>query len=86
MLDRGYTVVATDYLGMGIETVDGKQAGLGSCRVGDTAARSVLGSVRAAQQREAAQAGASSAGAAPACGVCAGADLASSSASWARAA
>ena len=56
MLDRGYTVVATDYLGMGIETVDGKQAGLGSYLVGDTAARSVLDSVRAAQQLEAAQA------------------------------
>lgn len=57
MLDRGYTVVATDYLGMGIETVDGKQAGLDSYLGGDTAARSVLDSVRAAQQLEAAQAG-----------------------------
>ncbi|WP_424464246.1 alpha/beta fold hydrolase [Pseudoclavibacter helvolus] len=57
MLDRGYTVVATDYLGMGIETADGKQAEQNSYLVGDTTARSVLDAVRAAQQLEAAQAG-----------------------------
>ncbi|WP_258070672.1 lipase family protein [Pseudoclavibacter sp. AY1F1] len=58
MLDRGYAVVATDYLGMGIETADGKQAGQDSYLVGETAARSVLDAVRAAQQIEAAEAGA----------------------------
>lgn len=57
MLDRGYAVVATDYLGMGIETTDGKQAGLDSYLVGETAARNVLDSVRAAQQIEAVHAG-----------------------------
>lgn len=57
MLDRGYAVVATDYLGMGVVTADGKQAERDSYLVGETAARSVLDAVRAAQQIEAAEAG-----------------------------
>lgn len=50
MLDRGYTVVATDYLGMGTEGAD-------SYLVGETAARSVLDAVRAAQRIPEAHAG-----------------------------
>ncbi|MFD6056037.1 alpha/beta fold hydrolase [Agromyces sp. NPDC060279] len=50
MLDRGYTVVATDYAGMGTEGPD-------SYLVGVTAAHSVLDGVRAAQAIEAAAAG-----------------------------
>ncbi|GAA1966288.1 alpha/beta fold hydrolase [Agromyces allii] len=49
MLDRGYTVVATDYAGMGTEGPD-------SYLVAQTAARSVLDAVRAAQHLEAAEA------------------------------
>lgn len=52
LLDRGYTVVATDYVGMGV-------AGPDSYLVGDTAAHSVLDAVRAARTIEEAQAGAS---------------------------
>lgn len=50
MLDRGYTVVATDYAGMGT-------AGPDSYLVGVTAAHSVLDGVRAARAIEAADAG-----------------------------
>lgn len=50
MLDRGYTVVATDYVGMGTD-------GPPSYLVGITAGNSVLDSVRAARSLEAAQAG-----------------------------
>ena len=50
MLDRGYTVVAPDFAGMGT-------AGPNSYLVGDTAAHTVLDAVRAAQQLPAAQAG-----------------------------
>lgn len=50
MLDRGYTVVATDYLGMGTDGPD-------SYLVGETAARSVLDAVRAAQHVPDAHAG-----------------------------
>lgn len=50
MLDRGYTVVATDYVGMGTEGKD-------SYLVGVTAGNSVLDSVRAAQQIPEAAAG-----------------------------
>ncbi|PPF35023.1 lipase [Pseudoclavibacter sp. AY1H1] len=57
MLDRGYAVVATDYLGMGVTTADGAQAGQDSYLVGETAARSMLDSVRAAQQIDPVQAG-----------------------------
>lgn len=42
MLDRGYTVAATDYVGMGVDGPD-------SYLVGETAAHSVLDSVRAAR-------------------------------------
>ncbi len=49
MLDRGYTVVATDYAGMGTEGPD-------SYLVAQTAARSVLDAVRAAQRLDAAEA------------------------------
>ncbi|ANJ27306.1 alpha/beta fold hydrolase [Agromyces aureus] len=45
MLDRGYTVVATDYAGMGTEGPD-------SYLVAQTASRSVLDAVRAAQELE----------------------------------
>ncbi len=57
MLDRGYAVVATDYLGMGVTTADGAQAEQNSYLVGETAARSMLDSVRAAQQIDPVQAG-----------------------------
>lgn len=50
MLDRGYTVVATDYVGMGT-------AGPDSYLIGKTAAHAVLDSVRAAQALPDAQAG-----------------------------
>jgi len=49
MLDRGYTVVATDYAGMGTEGPD-------SYLVAQTAARSVLDAVRAAQHLDRAHA------------------------------
>ncbi|MGY1745933.1 alpha/beta fold hydrolase [Blastococcus sp. SYSU D00695] len=49
-LDRGYTVVATDYAGMGT-------AGPDSYLVGRTAARTVLDAVRAARHLDGAQAG-----------------------------
>lgn len=52
MLDRGYTVVATDYVGMGV-------AGPDSYLIGDTAAHSVLDAVRAAGSIEEAEAGSS---------------------------
>ncbi|GAA2905155.1 pimeloyl-ACP methyl ester carboxylesterase [Microbacterium keratanolyticum] len=52
LLDRGYTVVATDYVGMGV-------AGPDSYLVGDTAAHSMLDAVRAARAIEEADAGAS---------------------------
>ncbi len=52
MLDRGYTVVATDYVGMGV-------AGPDSYLVGVTAAHSVLDAVRAARAIDGADAGAS---------------------------
>lgn len=50
MLDRGYTVVATDYVGMGVADPD-------SYLIGDTAAHSMLDAVRAAQHLDGAQAG-----------------------------
>ncbi|WP_228461653.1 alpha/beta fold hydrolase [Gordonia spumicola] len=50
MLDRGYTVVATDYVGMGTEGPD-------SYLVGVTAGNSVLDSVRAARALDGAHAG-----------------------------
>ncbi|MFF2368962.1 alpha/beta fold hydrolase [Agromyces sp. NPDC058110] len=50
MLDRGYTVVATDYAGMGTDGPD-------SYLVAQTAARSVLDAVRAAQHLDGAAAG-----------------------------
>lgn len=50
MLDRGYTVVATDYVGMGTDGPD-------SYLVGATAGNSVLDAVRAAQKIPEAQAG-----------------------------
>lgn len=50
MLDRGYTVVATDYVGMGTEGPD-------SYLIGVTAGHSVLDSVRAARELDAAEAG-----------------------------
>ncbi len=50
MLDRGYTVVATDYVGMGTTAPD-------SYLVGDTAGNSMLDGVRAAQAIADAQAG-----------------------------
>ncbi|MGV9410418.1 alpha/beta fold hydrolase [Nocardia sp. NPDC003693] len=52
LLDRGYTVVATDYVGMGTPGPD-------SYLVGVTAAHAVLDSVRAAREIEAAHAGTS---------------------------
>lgn len=52
MLARGYTVVATDYVGMGTP-------GPASYLVGETAGNSVLDAVRAAREVEAAQAGGS---------------------------
>lgn len=52
MLDRGYTVVATDYVGMGTTAPD-------SYLVGETAGNSVLDGVRAAQTIADAQAGSS---------------------------
>lgn len=52
MLDRGYTVVATDYVGMGVEGPD-------SYLIGDTAAHSVLDAVRAARTIDEAEAGSS---------------------------
>ncbi len=52
MLDRGYTVVATDYVGMGTEGPD-------SYLIGVTAGHSVLDSVRAAQALDGAEAGTS---------------------------
>ncbi|PJJ63519.1 alpha/beta fold hydrolase [Compostimonas suwonensis] len=50
MLDRGYTVVATDYAGMGT-------TGPNSYLVGETAAHTVIDAVRAAQRIPDAQAG-----------------------------
>ncbi len=50
MLDRGYTVVATDYAGMGTDGPD-------SYLVGATAAHTVLDAVRAARSLDGAQAG-----------------------------
>lgn len=50
LLDRGYTVVATDYVGMGTSGPD-------SYLVGATAAHSVLDAVRAAQRIDGAEAG-----------------------------
>ncbi|MCT9821222.1 alpha/beta fold hydrolase [Microbacterium sp. W1N] len=50
LLDRGYTVVATDYVGMGTDGPD-------SYLVGATAAHSMLDAVRAAQHVDAAEAG-----------------------------
>jgi pimeloyl-ACP methyl ester carboxylesterase len=50
MLARGYTVVATDYVGMGTEGPD-------SYLVGSTAGNAVLDAVRAARQIESAHAG-----------------------------
>lgn len=50
MLDRGYTVVATDYVGMGTDGPD-------SYLIGKTAAHAVLDSVRAAQALPDTQAG-----------------------------
>jgi pimeloyl-ACP methyl ester carboxylesterase len=52
MLDRGYTVVATDYVGMGTSAPD-------SYLVGDTAGNSMLDGVRAAREIPDAQAGSS---------------------------
>lgn len=49
MLDRGYTVVATDYVGMGTDGPD-------SYLVGDTGAHALLDAVRAAQQLQGADA------------------------------
>jgi len=49
LLDRGYTVVATDYVGMGV-------AGPDSYLIGDTAGNSMLDAVRAAQSVEEADA------------------------------
>lgn len=49
MLDRGYTIVATDYVGMGTDGPD-------SYLVGDTGGNAVLDAVRAAQQLPAADA------------------------------
>jgi pimeloyl-ACP methyl ester carboxylesterase len=50
MLDRGYTVVATDYAGMGTDGPD-------SYLVGTTGAHTVLDAVRAAQHLDGAEAG-----------------------------
>ena len=50
MLDRGYTVVATDYVGMGTE-------GPGSYLVGVTEGNSVLDAVRAAHELDGSEAG-----------------------------
>ena len=50
MLDRGYTIVATDYVGMGTE-------GPNSYLIGATAAHSILDAVRAAQALPESQAG-----------------------------
>lgn len=50
LLDRGYTVVATDYAGMGV-------AGPDSYLIGSTEGRNVLDAVRAAQQLPEAEAG-----------------------------
>lgn len=52
MLDRGYTVVATDYVGMGTDGPD-------SYLVGDTAAHAVLDAVRAARHLPSAHASSS---------------------------